>query len=380
MNALKKIISIYGIQRDAIFSLVIVVIASAIAINAQFIFLAFIPNNLPQNESLAFKVSLKAEPLSYVLDTIEKVHDKITNNPSLQTLAPFDPNKSSFNQLTEMGLPTQNAADLIALKKAGLYFSNKESFENWANHFWGDSLLISALLPQVIVEQSSERLNSTASFGSPENKKIFNTQPFNPYMVSKNELETFGFKPEIAENIIQLRDSVGENNFNPTHIKYMKGLPIPEKKAFLNAADFNVKQETKNVAVKINLNEADSLALISVKGIGPYMAGKILAERRALGAFHSVQQIYLIKGLSAEYLDKVANHFFVTGFNPTYIKINRWDKHQLTEHPYIDWPTALNIVKFRKMYGWYKTPDELTKYPNLPDSLVLQLSPYLSFD
>lgn len=59
------------------------------------------------------------------------------------------------------------------------------------------------------------------------------------------------------------------------------------------------------VAGFLDLNAADSLALLSLPGIGPAYASRILAYRRAHGAFASVEELRQVKGIGPKRLERL---------------------------------------------------------------------------
>jgi len=59
------------------------------------------------------------------------------------------------------------------------------------------------------------------------------------------------------------------------------------------------------VAGYLDLNAADSLALLSLPGIGPAYAARILAYRRAHGRFTSVEELRQVKGIGPKRLERL---------------------------------------------------------------------------
>ena len=54
---------------------------------------------------------------------------------------------------------------------------------------------------------------------------------------------------------------------------------------------------TDSAATPVNLNQADQAALESLPGVGPVMAGNILAWRDEHGSFTSVEQLQEVSGI-----------------------------------------------------------------------------------
>lgn len=55
----------------------------------------------------------------------------------------------------------------------------------------------------------------------------------------------------------------------------------------------------------VSLNRADSTALLRLPGIGPALAGRILARRRSHGAFRVVDDLLAVPGIGPKTLDRL---------------------------------------------------------------------------
>ena len=99
---------------------------------------------------------------------------------------------------------------------------------------------------------------------------------------------------------------------------------------------------------KLDLNAADSEALLSLRGIGPYYASKILDYRRRLGgSFTSLDQLLEIDGFDRGRLDGFRSDVEIRkppkGFN-----IWEATQAQLEAHPYIGSYAAKGIIRFKR--------------------------------
>lgn len=63
----------------------------------------------------------------------------------------------------------------------------------------------------------------------------------------------------------------------------------------------------------LDLNRADSLDLEALPGIGPTLAGRILAYRRRVGGFGSVEQLREVRGIGPARLASLAGRVTVAG-------------------------------------------------------------------
>ena len=78
-------------------------------------------------------------------------------------------------------------------------------------------------------------------------------------------------------------------------------------------SDNNKKTDKKHTesAEKIDLNNADIKTLTTLKGIGPKRAEQIIALRKELGGFTSVEQILKVKGIGPKTLAKFRDKIYI---------------------------------------------------------------------
>lgn len=100
----------------------------------------------------------------------------------------------------------------------------------------------------------------------------------------------------------------------------------------------------------IELNSADSTALVSIRGIGPYYASKILRYREQLSGFHTTRQL---KEIKFQYLniDSLLPHFSV---NPALIRKKELDTmsfKSVLHHPYLVYEDVQLIFNAKRKFG-----------------------------
>ncbi|MFP9114818.1 ComEA family DNA-binding protein [Flavobacterium sp. RHBU_3] len=123
------------------------------------------------------------------------------------------------------------------------------------------------------------------------------------------------------------------------------------------------KTEKKATEVKqLDINEALEEDLVSVYGIGPAFAKKILRRRADLGAFVSMEQMDDFKEFSPEAVAGLKKLFKV-GANPQVnkINVNTASLQQLSRFPYLNKDVARTIITERSMNGKIDNFDELSK-------------------
>lgn len=134
----------------------------------------------------------------------------------------------------------------------------------------------------------------------------------------------------------------------------------------------------ENVRVQVDLNEADSAALIEVKGIGPYFCKKILELRERLGSFADVSQLLEIKGMDEEKLQRIGNQIFVHPSGIKKFSLAEADRKFLSRHPYIGAYNARGIALFIETMGKEScTLSNLVKNNILSPEAAEKLRPYV---
>ncbi len=176
------------------------------------------------------------------------------------------------------------------------------------------------------------------------------------YTISKQEYERL-------EPFILIPEEQPKENI------YSKKKIYPEKK------EFAAKQ-----TVLVEINTADSLELIKVKGIGPYIAMKIIEQRTKLGGFHSKEQLKEVYRVdSARYLE-IEPFLTVDPFEVKQLNINTATLDELKIHPYIRFNIANSIVSIRQQHGRFKSIDGIKKSHLVTEDIFRKIVPYLTIE
>jgi competence protein ComEA len=112
----------------------------------------------------------------------------------------------------------------------------------------------------------------------------------------------------------------------------------------------------------VDINSADTTALIALPGIGSKLATRIIAFRDKLGGFYSVTQVGETFGLP----------------DSVFQKIKQYLKLELKVHPYIRYSLANPIVAYRNEHGPFAKVEDIKKVMVVTDEIFLKVSPYLS--
>lgn len=210
---------------------------------------------------------------------------------------------------------------------------------------------------------------------------------FDPNTISLEDLIKLGFKERTANTFIKFR-SKGFKFKQVQDLKKVYGISEQMYKTLepyvvinsinkQTANEFKSNQkETVSSTIKIELNTADSLTLIELKGVGPSYAKRILKYRSLLGGFIHMDQLKEIYGMTVELSSLIQSQCVIDAGKINKININTIDFKALNKHPYVSYETTKQIFNFRRS-------TKITE-ANLMDALqdvelVDKLKPYLTY-
>lgn len=130
----------------------------------------------------------------------------------------------------------------------------------------------------------------------------------------------------------------------------------------------------------LDLNEADSLSLLSLPGIGPVFASRIVRYRELLGGFYDLSQLQEVYGMDAERYQQIQSYLKLDHPNLRRIAINRSSYEELRKHPYINAKYAKLILAYKKQHGAYKSLEDLSGISLFDEKYLRKIAPYLIFD
>jgi DNA uptake protein ComE-like DNA-binding protein len=134
------------------------------------------------------------------------------------------------------------------------------------------------------------------------------------------------------------------------------------------------KPITKNQIIE--LNQADSLALISIKGIGPFYTKQILKYRKQLGGFINYEQFTEIWGLENLELENFKQQTNIETLYISKTNINTATIEKLRNHPYLNYKQAKMIVNYRQQHGNYRQLKDICKIKPISLELFRKIAPY----
>lgn len=242
----------------------------------------------------------------------------------------------------------------------------------------------------------------TKSF-KPKKKITLSPTFFNPNKASKEELLALGLPSKVVSTIVNFRNKNGKF-YKVDDLKKIYGMKdhyFDQLKDYVVLEKPKAKKPTKISSSKkdsikrakpnksyqkdpkkektirlVDINSADSISLKEIRGIGPYLAYAIVAQRERLGGYYDISQLREIRGLREETFNMIENQLIVKG-DITKIDINIANEKQLARHPYISWSQAKLILKYREQHGPYRSIEDLKKIKAFKISFFNKIAPYI---
>jgi competence protein ComEA len=129
----------------------------------------------------------------------------------------------------------------------------------------------------------------------------------------------------------------------------------------------------------VGLNEADSVALLKLPGIGPVFAGRIVKYRRLLGGYYRLEQLSEIYGMRQETLDLVTPFLVLDSTALEKLMLNKCEFRDLLRHPYLEYEDVKALVHYIDLEGEIRSHVEIRNNGLLADSTLERITPYLDF-
>ena len=123
------------------------------------------------------------------------------------------------------------------------------------------------------------------------------------------------------------------------------------------------------------LNTADTTSLITIPGIGPYYARKIVQYGNRLGGYVSVDQLDEIDDFPTE----AKKYLVVSNPSPKKLNVNQLSLNELKRHPYINFYQAKAITDYRRLHGAIKSLNELRLIKDFSPEAIKRLMPYVAY-
>jgi DNA uptake protein ComE-like DNA-binding protein len=241
---------------------------------------------------------------------------------------------------------------------------------------------------------------SNKGFNSTNNDKTISNERFvfNPNTVTEEDAQKLGFSKKLSATLINFRNKGGKF-FKAEDLKKLYGLspklyedlenyilipsrPGATKKEFKKDSVFSFKPNVyeKKIVTKVlvEINSADSLSIVFLKGIGPGFTKRIIKYRTMLGGFHSINQLKDVYGMTDSLFLILTSQIQLDVNAVTKIPINAIDFNSLRKHPYFNFQSAQAIVNYRAKHGKL-TENDIKNLGIFSDDKLRLIIPYLSY-
>ena len=197
--------------------------------------------------------------------------------------------------------------------------------------------------------------------------RTYESFAFDPNTVSLADLQRLGLTERQAESIENYRAKGGRFRSKADF-----------QKMYVVSDSLFARLEPFIEIPRLELNAADSAALVALRGIGPWYARKILDYRERLGGFVAKEQLLEIDGIDAERFAGLSDAVVV---DPGRIRpLDLWHASDsvLARHPYLGAKGARSVVRFRTLYDSTRwTPEDLARERVLPEENIEKLKKYI---
>jgi DNA uptake protein ComE-like DNA-binding protein len=208
---------------------------------------------------------------------------------------------------------------------------------------------------------------------------------FNPNMLPSEQWSKMGLK-DWQIKVIKKYEAKGGKFYKKEDFKRMfcispseyeilePYISIPEQKNEYADRKPEIREVKKRVMV--DLNTADSVTLLTLYGIGPSFAKRIIKYRNLLGGFYSKNQLLEVYGFDQDRLDKIESNCDVSLNEIKKININTVRTDELKKHPYMDYYTAKAIVDQRIILGRFTSVQQIKSIPLIHEDLFNKIKYY----
>lgn len=307
--------------------------------------------------------------------------------PTKMAAAPFEPNTATREQLTAAGLKAATIRSWLSYTRKGGQFNDWAAIEKFRALSDADKKRLRPLL-QFPVRTSTSSSAPIATDISAE--ATLPTHAFDPHAVTATELQSWGLSEKVARNWVKFTGA-GARFRQAQDIEKIYGITPEDVQRLLPYIEIPVIAETSTFTTntskpprptftgQIDINQASAEEWQQLKGIGPGYSRRITNFREKLGGFHSIDQIAQTYGLPDSVFQAIRPQLTASPIK-NQLKINQMNVDELAAHPYIRYPQARIIVKYREEHGSFADFSALTKIYGLQDEFREKIKPYLSFE
>lgn len=221
---------------------------------------------------------------------------------------------------------------------------------------------------------------------------------FDPNKLTSDDWKAMGMDDRIAGNIVRYREKGGEFRDKEGFKKiygmtgeifsilepYLKFEAKETKSRFPNSdssyfADHSYKKEKVEIpeTVLVELNSTDSVILLTLNGIGPSFAGRIIRYRDRLGGFYKPEQLLEIKGMDSLRYNGIRDQISTDPALISQMDLNSVAFKEMLKHPYFEYYLVKAIFQKKDELKGFDSVGQIKSLSVMYEELYDKISHYL---
>jgi len=215
---------------------------------------------------------------------------------------------------------------------------------------------------------------------------------FDPNTATAQELLQLGMPAKAVQALLKYRAKGGRLR-QPEDLLKIYSLPkttatalipwvriaaVPDNKTYTYHRDSFANRPARPAPASVDINTADTTALIALPGIGSRLAARIVNFRDKLGGFYSINQVAETYALPDSTFQKIRSRLVLSSGPFRRININTATVDELKAHPYIKWNLANAIVQYRNQHGPYRDLHDLRSIALVEEQWLEKVLPYFT--
>lgn len=276
-------------------------------------------------------------------------------------------------------------------------------------------ILLKSILPFVISKHPADFSEIKAAFKEWESEQLRQDSTtllrlfaFNPNTITEAAMDSLDFPVFVKQNILRYRKAGGSfTSAEDIHKIYgmtdslfqiiqpyiqmetnEKGKRLAVHSVTRNTTQIETNSLNQNYQARkapsstvpemVELNSADSSALVALPGIGPVFAKRIIRYRDLLGGFYHKEQLLEVYNFPVETYNSLAEDLQVDTLAIKKLRINFLDFSELLRHPYLNKQQVEAIVKHREKTGSFKNLSKVAEIQAFDSETFARIRPYLT--
>jgi competence ComEA-like helix-hairpin-helix protein len=283
----------------------------------------------------------------------------------------FDPNGLPVESWKKLGLDDRQIKVIKNYEAKGGMFRKKEDL---ASIYSISTEEYRILEPYISIKPSSPD-------GQPE-KESAQIKPFDfdPNTLPKDKWLEMGLREAVVNAVMNYREKGGKffdkDDLRKIYILKEEEFAVIEPFIKFEQAPSITKQLP--VGLSIALNEADTMDLQQLPGIGPSFARRIVKYRDQLGGFYSREQLLEVYGMDSTRYAAIRDYVTADSAAIRKMNVNTITIKEMTRHPYFEFYVAKSILMYKNEIGKYTDIAQIRDARLVYDQLYFKIEPYLT--